>query len=135
MTARRYYLAIIPVSHINGKMAPVAEKCPNTEDPEHQENRGFWYGYRHKNTPNISRYGIRTLSRDLTTKPYTTAETENRDLFTASLIAVNTNLQDTMRRTLCERDFLQQRDYATLRGYAIATCRANNGEWPQMWIP
>lgn len=133
MSAKRYYIAMIPVSHINGKMAPVAEKCPNTEDPESQDNRGFWYGYRHRATPTISRYGIRKVSRNLIAHPYTTQEQENRDLFTASLNAVNTNLQDTMRRTLCERDFLLQHDYATLRGYAIATTRANNGEWPQEW--
>lgn len=131
MPSRRYYIAIAPVEHINGKMAPVAVKCPNTEGPE--TFTGFWYGYRRRNIP-TSRYGIRTKSRDLLTKPYTPAEDENRTLFTASLHATFTHKTIAADWTLMMADFRAQDRYTTPIGYAVAACRSNGGEWPPDWI-
>lgn len=131
--ARRYYIAVLPVEHINGKMAPVKVRCPNTEDPEHTEVRGFWYGYRRRSSPTISRYGIRTMCRDLTAKPYTPAEDENRTLFTASLNAVYLHRQIAADWELMMSDYMQQTNYATPIGYAVATTRNNSGQWPDDW--
>lgn len=133
MPARRYYIATLPVQHINGKMSPVAVKCSNSADPSQEPEVSYWYGYRHKASPNVSRYGIRSQRRDLSTKPYTAQEDENRTLFTSSLQAVNEHYQIAGDWELCERDFLQQFDYATPRGYAVARCRANGGIWPEEW--
>lgn len=133
MPARRYYIATLPVAHINGKMAPVAVKCSNAEDPEQEPAVSFWYGYRHRATPNISRYGIRTERRNLTAKPYTSAEDENRTLFTMALNAVNEHYKIAADWRLCETAFSSQYDYATPRGYAVARCRENGGEWPAEW--
>ena len=134
MPSRRYYISIAPVAHINGKMAPVAVKCKNTEDPEHTTATGFWYGYRRKEAPDINRFGIRTQCRDLTTHPYTAEEDENRTLFTASLNSVYVHKKITADWALCLADFARQKEYATPLGYAVAACRANGGDWLPEWI-
>ena len=133
MSSRRYYTNILPIEHINGKMAPIAVKCPNTDDPDAIKVNGFWYGYRRREAPTISRYGIRTICRNLNTHPYTTAESENRILFTASLNTVYANKRIAANWELCMRDFRRQILYATPLGYAIAAVRANNGEWLDEW--
>lgn len=134
MPSRRYYIAIAPVSHVNGKMAPVRVKCPNSDDPEHLEVPGFWYGYRLSSRPDISRYGIRTMCRDLTTKPYTPAEDENRTLFTSSLFAVYDHKEVAADWALMLADFARQDRYVSPIGYAVAACRSNGGEWLENWI-
>lgn len=134
MPCRRYYIALAPVDHINGKMAPVRVKCPNSDDPEHLEVSGFWYGYRHANRPDISRYGIRTMCRDLTTKPYTPAEDENRILFTSSLAAVHAHKRVAADWSLMLADFARQSRYVSPIGYAVAACRSNGGQWLTEWI-
>lgn len=134
MPARRYYIATLPVQHINGKMAPVAVKCSNSPDPSSEPEVSYWYGYRHRATPLVSRYGIRSQRRDLTAKPYTAAEDENRTLFTMALNAVNDHYDIAADWELCMADFKRQYDYATPRGYAVARCRQNDGAWPAEWI-
>lgn len=133
MPSKRYYIATIPVDHINGKMAPVANKCPDTDDPSKLENPGFWYGYRLPKRPGVNYYGIRTQSRNLQTKPYTASEEENRTLFTQSLLSVNEHFGVSPDWELMLDDFNNQREYITPRGYAVAQCRANNGEWLDRW--
>lgn len=132
MPSARYYIALAPVEHINGKMAPVKVKCPDTEDPEKVKVSGFWYGYRKKGS-NVSRYAIRETCRDLTKNPYTTQELENRDLFRVSLLCVyyNKNIPAHWEKMLLEYE--SQHDYLTPLGYAIAKVRENNGEWLERW--
>lgn len=132
--SRRFYIPMVPVSHINGKIAPQWYKAKNTTDPEHTEIEGYFYGYRHIYNPSKSCFGIRKVRRNLLEHPYTTSEQENRDLFTASLIEVNTHLQVDGDRQLCEDSFAKQKSYNTLRGYAVAMVRANGGEWLAEWI-
>lgn len=134
MPSRRYYISIAPVAHINGKMAPQYIKCPNTEDPEQAHTRGFWYGYKRRAAPNISRFGIRTKCRDLTQKPYTAEEDENRILFTASLRAVYDHKAVEGDWSLMLADFRKQSRYGTAIGYAVAAVRANGGEWLPEWV-
>lgn len=133
MSSHRYYIATLPVDHINGKMAPVAQTCPDTADPAAVENAGFWYGYRIPGR-NISRYGIRTKSRLLTAHPYKPAELENRTLFTAALLAVNEHASIAGDWRLMMQDFYAQSDYISPRGFAVAKCRENGGEWPPEWV-
>lgn len=133
MPARRYYIAILPVSHINGKMAPVSVKCPDTDDPAAVDNAGFWYGYRLSKKPNVNYYGIRTKSRNLQNKPYTANELESRTLFTTALIAVREHFGVSPDWELMLEDFNKQSEYITPRGYAVSKCRANNGEWLEKW--
>lgn len=133
MPARRFFIAYMPVDHINGKMAPVAFKVANVPEGMTPDTNSFWYGYRHKNSPDISRYGIRSEHRMLETKPYTPAEEENRTLFTMALNNVNLHRQIALDWQLCQQSFEQQKQYKTITGYAVATCRANNGEWPSYW--
>lgn len=135
MPSRRFFISIAPLQHINGKMAPAAVKCPNTDDPEHSEVRGFWYGYRRQAAPDVSRFAVRTQCRDLQTHPYTTAEDENRTLFTSSLFAVYDHKEIAGDWALMLGDFSRQSRYKTPIGYAVAECRRNGGEWPQKWEP
>lgn len=134
MPSRRYFVALAPVAHINGKMAPVAVKCSNTEDPEHTKVKGFWYGYKRQASPDTSRYGIRTLCRDLTEHPYTPSEDENRTLFTTSLRSVYTHKNVPADWALMLHDFERQNRYSTPIGYAVAACRSNMGEWLSEWV-
>ena len=133
MPSRRYFIALSPVSHVNGKMANEREKCPNTDDPEHTIVQGFWYGYKRAARPEISRFAVRNKCRDLTTRPYTPAEDENRTLFTSSLFAVYDHKNIAADWSLMLEDFKRQKRYKTPIGYAVAACRANGGEWLQEW--
>lgn len=130
MPSHRYFIGILPVEHINGKIAPLAVKCPDW-DGEHT-NPGYMYGYRLRHS-STNRYGIRTQSRNLQRNPYTPAETENREAFTSALNAVNEHQAITADWLLMLRDFDRQRDYTTPRGYAVARCRENGGEWLPEW--
>lgn len=133
MPSRRYFLSIAPVAHINGKMAPQWQKCPNTEDPG-KENQGFWYGFKRAADPSVSRFGVRLVSRNLIDHPYTAAEDENRTLFTSSLFAVYDHKTIAADWALMLEDFARQTHYTTPIGYAVAACRANGGEWLQEWV-
>lgn len=133
MPSRRYFITFIPVSHINGKMAPVRVKCPNTSDPSHTTVDGFWYGYKRPRV-DVSRYGIRTQCRNLIEHPYTPAEDENRTLFTSSLFAVYDHKIIPADWNLMLQDFNNQKRYTTPIGFAVAHCRANGGEWPVDWV-
>lgn len=133
MPAKRFYIATLPVEHINGKMAPVKYKCSNVAAGEPVPDTSFWYGYRRKTSPFVSRYGIRTEHRKLEEHPYTIAETENRDLFRAALLAVNANHKIPANWELCREDFMAQEEYRTQIGFAIAMCRENAGQWLDAW--
>ena len=133
MPSRRYYIALAPFDHINGKMAPARVKCPNTEDPEHTTVPGFWYGYKRPGI-DINRFAIRTQCRDLSTNPYTAAEDENRTLFTSSLFAVYDHKTVPGDWALMLQDFDRQTRYTTPIGFAVAACRSNGGEWLNEWI-
>lgn len=130
--SRRYFTTILPVEHINGKMAPSSTRCKNTTTPE-AEHESFYYGYRRMAT-RANRYAIRSIPRDLTTKPYTSRELESRTLFTNSIAAVQAYRREPQAWELCMQDFRHQQDYATPIGFAIATCRKNGGEWPERWM-
>lgn len=131
--SKRWFIPLPPIEHINGKIENTAVKCPNTYDSEKVYNNGFLYGYRHKTNINKSCFAVRHKSRDLNNKPYTDNELENRGLFTATLNAVNTHLQIVDDLALVTADFERQKYYTTIRGYAIAKVRANNGEWLREW--
>lgn len=133
MPARRWFIAYMPVEHINGKMAPVAYKVANVPEGTQPDTNSFWYGYRHKYSPDISRYGIRSQHRMLEEHPYTASEEENRTLFRMALENTYLHREIAGDWELCLQDFDKQKDYKTALGYAIATCRANNGEWPEDW--
>lgn len=133
MPSRRYYISIAPVQHLNGKLAPVRVKCRNTEDPESEKPRGFFYGYKHQAQPDVSRFGVRLACRDLNEHPYTTAEEENRTLFTASIAAVHEHQRIAADWALMLADFERQKGYTTPIGYAVAACRSNGGVWLDDW--
>lgn len=133
MPSRRYFIAIAPVEHLNGKLAPCRVKCPNTFDPDTEKGRAFFYGYRRKSAPYISRFGVRDKCRDLNTKPYTAAEDENRTLFRASLLAVYTHKAVQADWALMLADMEKQSRYNTPIGFAVAAVRANGGEWLPEW--
>lgn len=133
MPSRRYYIAIAPVDHLNGKLAPCRVKCPNTYDADADHGKGFFYGYRKRAQPNISRFGVRDACRDLNTHPYTAAEDENRTLFRVSLLAVYDHKSIAADWALCMADFERQSRYVTPIGYAVAAVRLNSGVWLDDW--
>lgn len=134
MPSRRYYIAFLPVQHMNGKLAPCRVKCPNTLDPETEHGEAFFYGYKRRSNPNISRFGVRDKCRDLNSNPYTAAEDENRTLFRASLVAVYEHKSISGDWALCIADFDKQDNYRTILGFAVAACRSNGGQWLEDWI-
>lgn len=132
MPSRRYFITIAPVSHLNGKLAPTYIKCPNTDEPG-TEYPGFWYGYKRRSNPSVSRFGVRYHGRDLIAHPITPAEDENRTLFTSSLFAVYDHQQVEQDWQLMLEDYKSQTKYNTPIGFAVASCRANGGEWLEKW--
>lgn len=131
--SRRYFIPLAPIEHINGKVENTKVKCPNTYDPESVYNSGYFYGYRRKNNPNKSCFAIRHNGRNLNSNPYTDSELVNRGIFTVTLNTVQEHLSIKGERLLCLNAFNQQRRYTTLRGFAIAMVRANNGVWLPEW--
>lgn len=134
MPAKRYYITLAPIEHINGKLAPAALRCSNTDTPDAPANT-YFYGYRRAASGDRSLFGVRSNPRNLNTNPYTADETTNRNLFTASLAVVRSNLAMDERRALAQSDFDCQTQYTTLQGYCVAAVRANNGIWLPQWIP
>lgn len=131
--SKRFFIPVLPVGHINGKIAPQSYKAKNTDDPDKKQIDGYFYGYRRKSNPSKSCFGIRTNCRDLIEHPYTTAEQENRDLFSISLLEVQIHWQDLEERALCVADFEKQKYYHTPRGFAVAMVRENGGQWLEDW--
>ena len=132
MPSRRYYIAIAPIEHINGKMAPVADVVHNEVNPPVDPTGGFWYGYRPR-WAKRSYYGIRTKPRNLTTNPYTPDELNHRTLFTTSLQAVNAAWGDVTKRNKCLEEFSTQSQYSTPKGFATGITYFNGGTWPVRW--
>lgn len=129
--ARRYYITTLPISHINGKMAPMSVTCPNTNGE--RENDGYYYGYRHHATPHLSRYAIRKKSRNLLRNPVTQGEVVNQVLFAETARNVLRHIDNPQERGKVNADFRRQRQYATLRGFAFAKVFENGGEWLEKW--
>lgn len=133
MPTRRYYIAVLPIEHINGKMDQVANKVHNTPNPPAEPVDGFWYGYRPRYASR-SYYGIRRNPRNLTTNPYTQDELEHRTLFTDSISAVNAAWSNLTKRQKCLDEFYTApQGYATPRGFAVGQTYANQGVWPSRW--
>lgn len=131
--SRRFFIPVLPIGHINGKIAPQFYKAHNTTDPDKKQIDGYFYGYRRRANPTKSCFGIRTNCRDLLVHPYTTEEQENRDLFTLSLLEVSRHWLNQEEKDLCITDFEKQTYYHTPRGFAVAMTRENGGEWPPEW--
>lgn len=129
--SRRYFTTTLPVEHINGKMAPSTTRCKNTYTPE-GEHESFYYGFRR--LVKVNRYAIRSVPRDLNTKPYTSRELESRALFTSSIAEVQRYRREPIPWAKCLEEYHKQDTYSTPIGFAIATCRKNRGEWPVRWI-
>lgn len=134
MPTRRYYIAVLPIEHINGKMDQVSNIVHNTESPPIEPVDGFWYGYRPR-WASRSYYGIRRNPRNLTTNPYTPAEIDNRTLFTISLESVHQAWTDPAKRQRCQDEFYHnhQTSCKTVQGYAVSETHRNGGVWPSRW--
>ena len=130
----RYIRTIMPLEHINGKLAPVRVKCPDSMSEEDVYTDGFFYGYSTKYS-DVNYFAVRTKCRNLTKTPVTQAERANRTLFTNALEAVFEAMQDERKRNLCKADFEKQTRYRTIRGFAVAVTRENGGVWPSFWEP
>lgn len=129
--SRRYFTTTLPVEHINGKMAPSSVKCKNTHNLD-GEHESYYYGYR-RLVKSVNRYAIRSIPRDLNTKPYTAHELQSRALFVNSIAAVHAYRREPIPWGLCLEEYRKQDIYQTPIGFAIATCRKNGGEWPERW--
>lgn len=129
MLARRWATYYLPVEHINGKMAPSRIKCHNQPDTSESDNF-FYYGYRHRKRPNVSRYALRDRARNLSVNPYTQGEEQQKALFTDSVAEAKSVLSNPTKAAAAERDFRSQRRYVRLYNYAIAMIIANGGVSP-----
>lgn len=120
----------MPVEHINGKMAPQWLKCSNQADSDTNGVR-FYYGYRNDKKPDISRYGVRERCRNLSVKPYTSAEEEQKTAFSAAATMAAAFMHDTEKRAQIGREFRRTKHrYTRLYNYAIARILANGGVSP-----
>lgn len=136
MASRRYYIALAPVEHINGKMAPVRVKCKNVQTEEQSEQDGFYYGYKKQATQGLSRYAIRTRGRVLSIHPYTSWERFYHQNFADSVTTiknVKTRRPNSWRMMLAE--FNTQKKYLYPWNFALAETIKNYSEWPSRWSP
>lgn len=134
MPSKRYFISIIPVQHINGKMSRVCDRVHDTTTPDIDSGVSFYYGYRRQSHPSVSRYGLREKGRNLLTHPYTSNESSNRSQFTNTLTAVNAHRLIVEDWNLMLQDYRQQHKYSTPNGYAVAMVRANGGQWLSKWV-
>lgn len=125
--ARRYYIAHLPISHINGKLAPAAVKCSNQADTD-TNGISFLYGYRRRRDGR-SRYAYRSKCRNLAVKPYTAAEIASRNSFT-NAIAVAKNNRHKWSNAAQE---FEKSKYKVLYNFIIAAILNNNGIFPSRW--
>lgn len=132
MPGKRYIIYYAPVERINGKMARTAQKVSNVAEGKTPSANAFYYGYRRRASHSNS-VGLRELPRDLSTNPYTTAETNNKQLFSQSIAAAKAANSTPSIKAKAAADFRQQKQYVYFFGYLVAECRKNNGTIPQRW--
>lgn len=127
--ARRYIIHTPPVQHMNGKLAPSAQVVHNQPDSSETED-GFYYGYRHRKKPNVSRYALRDKARNLSLNPYTRGEEMVKTLFTECVALAIDMLTDTATYYRILEAFKQQRKYIRIYNYTIAELVKHNGQSP-----
>lgn len=134
MSTRRYIQTLLPIAHINGKIAQSSDKCPNVDDPAKVDNDGFVYGYRRRDSGKKSLFAVRKKSRYLGNNPYTTDETANKQLFATSSKVVAENLKNATEREKAAAAFKKNPlNYNSLRIYCMARVLKNNGKWLENW--
>lgn len=126
---RRFFETIVPITHLNGKLAPAAEICHPLPDSS-SSLVSFLYGYRKKGNPR-SRFALRTKARNLAVKPYTAGETAAKSTFTAAVAAVIANRSNWHNAV---PDFQQQSKYVTLYNFILAETIKNGGVFPNKWL-
>ena len=127
--ARRYIIHTPPVQHMNGKLAPSAQVVHNQPDSSETED-GFYYGYRHRKKPNVSRYALRDKARNLSLNPYTRGEERVKTLFTDCVALAIDMLADTETYDRILQAFKLQRRYIRIYNYTIAELVKHNGQSP-----
>lgn len=127
--ARRYIIHTPPVQHMNGKLAPSAQVVHNQPDSSETED-SFYYGYRHRKKPNVSRYALRDKARNLSLNPYTRGEERVKSLFTDCVALAIDLLADTETYYRILEAFRQQRKYIRIYNYTIAVLVKHNGQSP-----
>ena len=127
--ARRYIIHTPPVQHMNGKLAPSAQVVHNQPDSSETED-SFYYGYRHRKKPNVSRYALRDKARNLSLNPYTRGEERVKTLFTDCVALAIDMLADTATYYRILEAFKQQRKYIRIYNYTIAELVKHNGQSP-----
>lgn len=127
--ARRYIIHTPPVQHMNGKLAPSAQVVHNQPDSSETED-SFYYGYRHRKKPNVSRYALRDKARNLSLNPYTRGEERVKSLFTDCVALAIDMLADTATYYRILEAFRQQRKYIRIYNYTIAELVKHNGQSP-----
>lgn len=133
MASKRYVTYVMPVQHINGKMARQAQKVKNA-DNSNPSDQSFYYGYK-VNGRGSSRFGLREIPRNLLIRPYTTEENANKDLFRRAIASAVTVMRDQPMKSKAEKSYLRegQKRYIRLYNYIIARCHDADGGIPSEW--
>ena len=127
--SRRYAIHMPPVQHLNGKLAPSTLVCHNQPDSSETENT-FYYGYRYASKPNISRYALRDKARNLSEKPYTQGEEQQKALFTQCVAEAQALLSNPTTRIRITIAFRAQSRYVRIYNYTIAELVKHQGVAP-----
>lgn len=130
MSTKRYIIFSLPFAHMNGKLDNESIKLPNY-DPmagEKPAEVSFFYGYRHKNNLSKSLYAKRINARNLSEKPYTQGEQDNKSFFT---LCVQVTKQNYTRDKKAVADaFKKQNKCTSPYHFAIGQTILNGGIWP-----
>lgn len=128
---RRWVEYDVPISHLNGKLAPSSDVC--SFQPEGDTNGvSYIYGYKHFADTTKSLFAVRSKCRNLSVNPITSLESDNWALFMATSAALSDYWQDDTKHLPDSiiKAFSKQRKYKRLYNYCWALVRANDGVIP-----
>lgn len=117
--SRRYQITLAPVDALNGKLSQSTVVAKVLESST-QSGVKFYYGYQKSG---VSRFALRTKSRNLADKPYSALETQQKTFFTQAVAAVKTTLENPDTKAQAIARFKAKGiagGFKTLRGFLIA---------------
>lgn len=130
--SHRYIVTAPPFVSAIGKFCRSVDKCSNRYGTDISPIV-FWYGYRKNNSAKHC-IGFREKCRNLTIKPYTSAEIANKNLFTTSINAVSAHWYNPLTKAKVIAELRTQKHYVSAYNFAIAQTIFNNGIFPERWL-
>lgn len=132
---RRFIQTLAPVEAMNGKLDNTSKIVKNIEGGA-ATGVQFYYGFKRGNMAKAG-FGLREKSRNLTTNPYSTEETAQKNLFKTCSTELNTQVWvDPSMKSKVIAEWVEQgieQGFKTARSWAMSRLMHNNGTIPNEW--